>query len=118
MEIRPDENVPSHIQAQTKVVIELLESLQLDQPRIPEIGCGFLAAELAGFGRVMGIDLADEVIMRAQERLPEIEFRVGDFLEMDLPENHFEVAVSAEVLSHVEDKAQFLRRAASSTQPS
>ncbi len=72
-------------------------------------GTGWLCAQLAPFGDVVGTDLADDVIARAQERWPELRFVAGDVMTVDVGAD-FDVVVTLEVLSHVPDRAAFLDR--------
>ena len=78
---------------------------------ILEAGCGtgWMSARLAEFGSVHGIDQANEVVERARHRVPHVSFEAGDLLETDLGSG-YDVAVTLEVLSHVDDQALFLRR--------
>src|SRR3981081_2576418 len=53
-----------------EVVLKTFDSLGLQSPHIVELGCGsgWLANELSTRGTVTGVDLADEVLARAQQR--------------------------------------------------
>jgi 2-polyprenyl-3-methyl-5-hydroxy-6-metoxy-1,4-benzoquinol methylase len=88
---------------------------------ILEVGCGsgWMCERLVAFGRVAGIDFADDVIKRAQARAPHIRFIAGDFMSMDLSEFEAsaDVVVSLEVLSHVPDQAEFIRRISALLRP-
>lgn len=72
-------------------------------------GTGWLSEQLTEFGQVVGTDLADEVVARAQQRVPQARFVAGDVMTVDVGTG-FDVVVSLEVLSHVEDQLGFLRR--------
>jgi 2-polyprenyl-3-methyl-5-hydroxy-6-metoxy-1,4-benzoquinol methylase len=95
-------------------VLTYLHSLRLERPSILEMGCGtgWFAAKLAEFGPTTGIDLCEEAIAEARSRFPQITFKAGDVFEMNLPEGHFDVVVSQEVIAHVPDQAGYLERAA------
>ena len=43
--------------------------------------------------------------------------RAGNLFEMDLPEQHFDVVVSQEVIAHVPDQSGYLKRAAHVLKP-
>lgn len=75
-----------------------VRDLRLSDPKILEVGCstGWLTSKLAEFGTVVGVDLGAESIRAAAEKLPGIEFKAGDILELDLPSNHFDVVVTLE----------------------
>jgi 2-polyprenyl-3-methyl-5-hydroxy-6-metoxy-1,4-benzoquinol methylase len=78
---------------------------------ILEAGCGagWMSERLAAFGSVVAMDQADEVVERAQQRVPSVRFLVGDLLVDDLG-SRYDVVVSLEVLAHVADQATYLRR--------
>lgn len=86
--------------------------------RIIDIGCGtgWMSERLTAYGTVTGIDLADEVIARAQQRLPMVRFMAGNFMEWSFQEQ-FDIATSLEVLSHIVDQAGFVRRVAAIVKP-
>src|SRR5690606_11304910 len=82
-------------------------------PRILEIGCGTggLADALSARGSVVAIDMAPAAIDFARRRYPNVEFYCGDFSSVELP-GPFDLIVTADVIGHVEDHTQFVRRAA------
>ena len=61
---------------QAQTVSSWLGKINLDNPRIIEVGCGagWLSPHLAAFGQVVATDLADEVLARASERYPAVNF--------------------------------------------
>jgi 2-polyprenyl-3-methyl-5-hydroxy-6-metoxy-1,4-benzoquinol methylase len=79
--------------------------------KILDAGCGtgWLCERLVPFGTVVGTDLADDVVNRARERVPEATFVAGDIMSVDVG-GDFDVIVSLEVLSHVADQPAFLSR--------
>lgn len=81
--------------------------------RILEVGCGagWLAERLMKYGAVTATDLSDEVL-KARRRLPAIDFRKGDFFQLELPTNSFDVVVTQHVLAHVSDQPAFITRMA------
>lgn len=89
-----------------------------ERARIIDIGCGtgWMSERLAAYGAVTGIDLADEVVARARQRAPMVRFRAGNFMECSFREQ-FDIAVSLEVLSHIVDQADFVRRVAAIVKP-
>ncbi|MEK1890129.1 MAG: methyltransferase domain-containing protein [Phyllobacterium sp.] len=86
---------------------------------ILEVGCGacWFADELSQFGCVTGTDLSDEILGGAQQRLPHVKFVAGDFMKLDFGFECFDVIVSLEVLSHVEDQPAFIAKLASHLRP-
>ena len=100
-------------------VLRHLKSLALSNPNILDVGCanGWLCAELAYFGKVTGIDLANKAITTARSRYPNVGFICGDFLTLDLPTGHFDVVVSVDVIAYVCDQRSFLDRVATVLKP-
>lgn len=100
-------------------VLASLSGLNLPDAKILEIGCGtgWLSSKLTAFGPVTAVDLADEVIRTARTQMPEIDFRSGDVLELELPLNSFDVIVTVETLSHVQDQERFVHRIAHLLKP-
>jgi 2-polyprenyl-3-methyl-5-hydroxy-6-metoxy-1,4-benzoquinol methylase len=96
-------------------VLSLISSLNRQRPRILEIGCGngWLVERLLSFGPVTGVDIADEPIQDARCRIPSAEFYAGDILQMDLPNNSFDLIVTLETFSHVADQPRFIELIAS-----
>ena len=89
------------------------------QLRILDAGCGtgWLCERLLRFGRVTGVDLADEVIARAQQRIPTATLIAGDFMEIDLPTGYFDVITCFELLAHVADQPALIERLAELLKP-
>jgi 2-polyprenyl-3-methyl-5-hydroxy-6-metoxy-1,4-benzoquinol methylase len=76
-----------------------------------------MCERLLPFGQVCGTDLADDVVQRAQQRVPRARFVAGDFMKIAFPSASFDVAVSLEVLPHVADQPAFLARIADLLRP-
>lgn len=81
------------------------------------------AAERVGpFGRVLGVDLAENLVERARvkasiRRLRNVELRVGDFERLDLPPGSFDAVLCVFGIFFVPDMAGALRRMWSWVQP-
>ena len=77
-----------------------LTNLDLKPPaEILDFGCVMnkLSIELASIGhKVTGIDLRDYELNH-----PNLKFLKGDFLKMDLPENHYDAVISISVIEHI-----------------
>ena len=99
---------------QAGVVEGWLGSLGRKDLGLIDIGCGagWLCERLLHFGKVTGTDLADEVLERAKDRLPQVCFVAGDFFDLRFEDEQFDVAIALEVLSHVADQPAFLRQIA------
>ena len=93
------------------------------EDRVLDIGCGNGAlahdvAEKAG-ARVWGIDLSDANIHIANERYshPRVHYSVGNAL-VKLPADRFDAVIMSNVLEHMADRPQFLRRLQATARPS
>lgn len=95
-------------------IMRAVESLRLDRPRILDLGCGtgWLTEKLAAYGQATGIDLSDAVLAKARERCPNIEYIAGDLFEAQLPQAHFDLVVSQDVVAHVIDQSGYIAIAA------
>ncbi len=102
-----------------KEILELVQSLSLNRPRILDLGCGlgWFTERLADFGEAHGIDLSPEGIAVAQARRPDISYRAGNIYDAPLPRNYFDIVVSQEVIAHVEDQQKYVDLAASVLKP-
>jgi 2-polyprenyl-3-methyl-5-hydroxy-6-metoxy-1,4-benzoquinol methylase len=85
-------------------IIGDLASLELDRPRILDMGCGtgWLTSILSEFGEAVGVDLAPEA---ARKRHPHIQFIAADITDWQPKLDRFDVVVSQEVIEHVQDQA-------------
>lgn len=104
---------------QSDLILKWLRGLGRADLNILDAGCGsgWMCARMSELGQVTGVDLADEVIARAQQRWPHVRFIAGDFLSMDLPEQSFDAVVSLEVLSHVPDQLGYIAKIARLLKP-
>jgi ubiquinone/menaquinone biosynthesis C-methylase UbiE len=91
----------------------MLDQLQLRRGlRLLELGCGAgddaraLARRLGPDGCVLGIDAAPPLVAEAERRsrsaVGSLEFRVGDALALDLPDDSFDRCRAERLLMHVE----------------
>ena len=91
--------------------------------RVLDIGCGIgaLARDVAEHSKatVVGIDLDEQNISVARSRYAHkrVEYRVGNVLT-DLPYEKFDVAILSNVLEHLPDRANFLRKLVQVARPS
>lgn len=104
---------------QQRVVLGWLKAMGRRDLKIIDIGCGagWLCESLLPFGEVTGTDLSDEVLQRTAAKVPQARFVAGDFMALPFEPQHFDVAVSLEVLSHVHDQPAFIAKIASLLKP-
>ena len=83
-------------------------------------GVGYGSAFLAGVARhVVGVDRDEQAIAYARERYarPNVEFRVGDLLRLDLGDAAFDAVCSFETIEHVDDAEAFVAEMARVLRP-
>lgn len=104
---------------QAEVVSGWLDALGRTDLTILEVGCGsgWFCPQLARYGSVTATDLSDEVLTRAQKRVPDVHFVAGDFMELDFEPGAFDVLVALEVLSHIADQPAFISKLSSLLRP-
>jgi 2-polyprenyl-3-methyl-5-hydroxy-6-metoxy-1,4-benzoquinol methylase len=104
--------IPDISRRQAEVILGWLEQTGRRNLKILEVGCGagWFCPQLARYGKVTGTDLSDEVLSRAGEKFPEVDYVAGDFMELDFGSGNFDVVVTLEVLSHVADQEAFVRK--------
>jgi SAM-dependent methyltransferase len=74
-------------------------------------GVGYGTAQLAEVAAsVVGVDRDEDAISYARERYarPNAEFRTGDLLDLDMPDDSFDVVCSFETIEHLDDVEAFL----------
>jgi SAM-dependent methyltransferase len=89
--------------ARMRYLDELLRLLP-PQPDILELGCGAAVQStriLASRGRLVGVDISEEQIRRARERIPEETFIRADATEMDFGPESFDAIVAFFVFAHI-----------------
>jgi 2-polyprenyl-3-methyl-5-hydroxy-6-metoxy-1,4-benzoquinol methylase len=118
-----DARCPDHLNQwallRGEAILRTLSSLALEQPRIIDLGCGtgWLTEKLAAYGPVTGIDLSDEAVALARQRAPHINYIAADVFEMPLPQEHFDVVISQDVLAHIVDQQGYITLAARLLKP-
>lgn len=97
--------------ARGEYVLQAVAGLQLDDPRILDVGCahGWLCKGLARLGRVTGTDLSGTAIGAAPSLVPEATFVAGDYLEVDFGDGQFDVVVCLEAIAYM-DQPRFVAR--------
>lgn len=103
-----------------QTILELVRMLSLDRPKMLDLGCatGWFTAQLSRFGQdVMGIDLSEAAIELAKRDFPGIRYTAGNIFEMHLPSETFDLVVCQEVIAHVPDQPELVRRIAQVIKP-
>jgi ubiquinone/menaquinone biosynthesis C-methylase UbiE len=78
--------------------------------KILDVGCGTGRHTLRLFNQgniVIGIDISDGMLSKAKEKLPEVEFIHGDFMEHHFEETRFDKIIMSLVLEHIKDLNSF-----------
>jgi 2-polyprenyl-3-methyl-5-hydroxy-6-metoxy-1,4-benzoquinol methylase len=104
---------------QKEVVLGWLGALGRSDLDIFEVGCGagWLCPSLKPFGHVTATDLSADVLQRARQRVPDVEFVAGDFMTLSFPAASYDVVIALEVLAHVADQPAFVARIAQLLRP-
>ncbi|MDX3099672.1 class I SAM-dependent methyltransferase [Nonomuraea angiospora] len=90
------------IAVEEPLVRRILRTLAAGRALDAACGTGRHAAFLAGLGHeVVGVDSSAEMLVRAEAKVPEGEFRQGDLCRMPVPSNSFDVVVCALALTHL-----------------
>lgn len=71
-------------------------------------GWGWLSNFLSYLGSVVGIELSEEAVLKANQQFPNVKFVCADNTQWR-PNETFNLVVSTEVLEHVSDKAAFFK---------
>jgi SAM-dependent methyltransferase len=109
----------SWTERRSAAVLETIRMLGIDRPRILDFGCGngWFTERVADLGETYAIDLSPEAIAVARTRRSDVTFMCDNLYRAPLPTNFFDVVVSQEVISHVEDQTKFINRAAEVLKP-
>lgn len=100
-------------------ILALAHQLNLDQPRILDLGCGTGSTSrmLDVLGPTEGVDLSPVAIELAREENPAMTLRTGDLFSMDLGSSVFDLVVCQEVIAHVANPAELMDRIADALRP-
>jgi ubiquinone/menaquinone biosynthesis C-methylase UbiE len=107
------------------VVRQWIENLRRGRPslRILDYGCGTGELLTCWLGNpndeIVGVDFHDQTIQYANDRnpRPEIRYRLSDLDSLRSEERLFDVAVCSEVLEHIHEPLDFLRKMRQVLQP-
>jgi SAM-dependent methyltransferase len=87
----------------------------MSRRRILDVGCadGYVTAEIAGRtnGVVVGIDVSQEMIARAREERPDIEFRTGSFEKLPFARGEFDAVITGFTLMWAKSPERALKEA-------
>ena len=74
----------------------------------------YLHAKVGACGKITAVDFSENMLAKAQEKfynLNNLDFLVGDILEMDLPQNFYDVVICLNFFPHLHTrKEEFLRK--------
>lgn len=104
---------------QSAMILDRLRAFHRTDLQILETGCGsgWMCERMSAFGHVTGVDLADEVIAKAQTRMPHVKFIAGDFMNLDVADTSLDAVVSIETLPHIPDQAGYIAKVARVLRP-
>lgn len=96
--------------ARALAILIAIAELRRQRPSICELGAGtgWLAAMLGAIGDTDGIELSDVAVRAARERYPHVRFECADVLHWQYPRAAYDIAVSHEVLEHVDDQQRYV----------
>ena len=110
-----------HFKNRMYVISSFISGMNLDNPSILEVGCGFgvLSKELSRFGCVTGMDLSPKGIEIARQNNPGITFFHGDVLNYEFGDDKYDIVVNSEVIEHIprEDRQRFINVLADRLKP-
>jgi ubiquinone/menaquinone biosynthesis C-methylase UbiE len=79
-----------------------------------DVGCG--EGEIISLLReyypqcfIMGIDIDEKVLEKAKQRNKGIEFKVQNIMQLDIPDNSFDLVICLEVLEHLDNPVTALK---------
>ncbi|WP_329251135.1 class I SAM-dependent methyltransferase [Streptomyces sp. NBC_01478] len=106
------------IDLEQPVVRRILDGLPLGAALDAACGTGRHTAYLHGLGHhVTGVDASPDMLARARERLPDVDFHEADLHRLPLPDNAVDTVVCALAVSHVPELAPVLREFARVLRP-
>jgi 2-polyprenyl-3-methyl-5-hydroxy-6-metoxy-1,4-benzoquinol methylase len=84
-------------------LFEAIASIQLDSPRIIDLGCGtgWFSGMIGNFGPTVAVDLSGSAIFEASRRYPYVQFIRANFFNWDYPKGEFDIVISQEVIEHM-----------------
>jgi SAM-dependent methyltransferase len=88
-----------------RLFAELVSTEDEDAPPVGDVGCGpgHITAHLAGLGlRPTGVDASPGMVEVARERYPALDFTVGTFAELPVPDGAWAGAVAPYSIIHVD----------------
>lgn len=98
-------------------IMRALRTLGLSSSnQILDIGCGLgrFSKAMSMYGSITGIDLSERAIAICRKAMPDGKFLAGNFLEIDLPDEAYDLVLATEVIEHVPHDLQcrFIEKAA------
>jgi SAM-dependent methyltransferase len=106
------------IAAEQPVVDELIRELPIGRALDVACGTGRHAARLAELGyQTVGIDATEAMLEVARTRAPGVDFRRGDFAELPVDDESFDLAVCALALAHLSDPSPAIAEIARAVRP-
>lgn len=81
--------------------------------RFLEVGCGIaphcMEASKVANSEVWGLDFAKQLIRDLREKYPEINYIIGNAIDLPFKDNFFDYLIAGEVIEHMEEPSTFLK---------
>ncbi|MBV8432796.1 MAG: class I SAM-dependent methyltransferase [Candidatus Eremiobacteraeota bacterium] len=91
-------------------ILREIAAARVVRPAICELGAGtgWLTAMLGAVGDTLGVELSNVAVEAARRRFPHVRFTCADVTTWEYPQEAFDVAVSHEVIEHVDDQQAYV----------
>ena len=96
-----------------RAILGMLLKIHIQKPRIIELGAGtgWLTSILGEYGPTKGVELSPAAVEAAKKRYTHVCFDAANILEFSDKSGDYDIAVSHEVLEHIEDQPGYLKKA-------
>ncbi|MDA1087156.1 MAG: class I SAM-dependent methyltransferase [Verrucomicrobia bacterium] len=112
-----------HLPARKKIWVQEWDQLSASVQGTRILDLGFAAGDFLmeargrGFTEIMGIDVDANAVSSAPERIGTGSYFCGDFLEIEVPADHFDLVVMKAVIQYVDDISGWMEKAMRSLRP-
>jgi len=91
-------------------ILEAIAATKLTKPKIIDLGCGtgWLSAIVGLFSPTVAIELSKSAIAESSKQYKHVQFVEANIFDWEYPINMFDIAISQEVIEHVEDQERYV----------